>query len=101
MSDAEHRVDMATVHVRGAVDRTSRTDELTQFLREFDDCNQYANDMFQGAADRIELYEALLREALIWCPRLPTYPPTGKRQANGTGWCDLANRIEAALEGKP
>lgn len=42
-------------------------------------------------------YEALLREALQWCPRVPTHPTSAKRQAVGDGWCDLGNRIEAAL----
>jgi hypothetical protein len=41
--------------------------------------------------------EALLREALQWCPRVPTHPTSAKRQAVGNGWCDLGNRIEAAL----
>jgi hypothetical protein len=47
--------------------------------------------------DRIAELEALLREALIWCPRIPTHPTSAKRQAVGDGWCDLGNRIEAAL----
>jgi hypothetical protein len=38
-----------------------------------------------------------LREALTWCPRTPKHPTSGKRQAVGDGWCDLGNRIEAAL----
>jgi hypothetical protein len=47
--------------------------------------------------DRTAELEALLREALIWCPRIPTHPTSAKRQAVGKGWCDLGNRIQAAL----
>jgi hypothetical protein len=47
--------------------------------------------------DRTAELEALLREALIWCPRIPTHPTSAKRQAIGTGWSDLGNRIEAML----
>jgi hypothetical protein len=47
--------------------------------------------------DRTAELEALLREAIIWCPRRPTHPTSAKRQAIGTGWCDLGDRIEAAL----
>jgi hypothetical protein len=49
--------------------------------------------------DRTAELEALLREALIWCPRIPTHPTSAKRQAVGNGWVDLGNRIEAALGG--
>jgi hypothetical protein len=51
--------------------------------------------------DRTAELEALLREAIVWAPRLPSYPPTGKHQADGRGWVDLGNRIEAALKGTP
>jgi hypothetical protein len=47
--------------------------------------------------DRGERLEALLREAIVWCPRLPTHPTGGKIQAEGRGWVDLGNRIEAEL----
>jgi hypothetical protein len=47
--------------------------------------------------DRTAELEALLREALIWCPRIPTHPTSSKRQAVGNGWVDLGNRIEAVL----
>jgi hypothetical protein len=48
-------------------------------------------------ARRIAELEALLREALIWCPRTPKHPTSAKRQAVGDGWVDLGNRIEAVL----
>jgi hypothetical protein len=48
-------------------------------------------------ANRIAELEALLREALIWCPRTPKHPTSAKRQAVGDGWVDLGNRIEAVL----
>jgi hypothetical protein len=47
--------------------------------------------------DRTAELEALLREALIWVPRLPTHPTSAKRQAIGKGWVDLGDRIAAAL----
>jgi hypothetical protein len=43
--------------------------------------------------------EALLREAIIWCPRVPKHPTSAKRQAVGDGWVDLGDRIEAELAG--
>jgi hypothetical protein len=44
---------------------------------------------------RIDTLEALLREALAWAPRAEHgWTETAK-------FCDLGNRISAALEGKP
>jgi hypothetical protein len=48
---------------------------------------------------KCERQEALLREALVWCPRTPKHPTSAKRQAVGDGWCDLGDRIEAELAG--
>jgi DNA-binding LacI/PurR family transcriptional regulator len=56
-------------------------------------------DDWQAARARIDALEALLREALVWCPRTPTHPTSAKRQAVGEGWCDLGDRIEAELAG--
>jgi hypothetical protein len=48
---------------------------------------------------KCERQQALLREALVWCPRTPKHPTSAKRQAVGDGWVDLGDRIEAELAG--
>jgi hypothetical protein len=54
-------------------------------------------DELQATCER---QEALLREALIWCPRTPKHPTSAKRQAVGDGWCDLGDRIQKELDAR-
>ena len=65
------------------------------------DLNRGRNSALGGSfavhKTKVERLEALLREALVWCPRRPTHPPSGKIQAKGRGWVDLGNRIDAEL----
>jgi hypothetical protein len=92
MPDTVHSRQMAASQAQDAELRLNRmTDaEMVEVVRQ-------ATDRLAEYEARIEALEALLREALQWCPRIPTNPTSAKRQAIGNGWVDLGNRIEAVL----